>query len=171
LTVGEQAFDVRGIGLIHTVDDIKSVVLNTNKSVPITVSNVSDVSVGYAPRLGIVGMNNQNEVVSGIVLMRKYGNTLGTLKGVQKKIASLNTSGQLPKGYRAIPYYDRTVLVNTTLRTVVENLTVGMALVFLVLVFFLGSLRAAIIAAVNIPLALCGAFTLMHVGGTAANLI
>ena len=171
LTVGQQAFDVRGIGLIHGIDDINSIVLNTNKSVPITVSNVSNVEIGFAPRLGIVGMNNQNEVVSGIVLMRKYGNTLATLKGVQKKITSLNTSGQLPKGYKAIPYYDRTVLVNTTLQTVVENLSIGMALVFLVLVFFLGSLRAAIIAAVNIPLALCGAFTLMHVGGTAANLI
>ncbi len=171
LSVGEQAFDVRGIGFIHSLDDIDNIVLSANKSTPIKVSNVSDVSIGYAPRLGIVGMNNQNEVVSGIVLMRKYGNTLQTLKGVEKKIAELNGSGELPRGYKAVPYYDRTGLVETTLRTVLENLSVGMALVFLVLVFFLGNLRAAIIAAVNIPLALCGAFTLMQVGGTAANLI
>src|SRR5262249_9799574 len=96
---------------------------------------------------------------------------LQTLRRVQNKVASLNTSGQLPHGYRVEPYYDRTGLVKTTLHTVMENLTVGMALVFLVLVFFLGNLGASIIAAVNIPLALCGSFTLMHLAGTAANLI
>jgi heavy metal efflux system protein len=171
LTVGEQAFDVRGVGLISSLDDIRNIVLSSNKSTPITVANVADVEVGYSPRLGIVGMDNQNDVVTGVVLMRKYGSTLPTLRGVQKKVASLNTSGQLPHGYKVVPYYDRTGLVETTLHTVLENLTLGMALVFLVLVFFLGNLRAAMIAAVNIPLALCGAFTLMHVGGTAANLI
>jgi len=170
LSVGEQAFDVRGIGFIHSTDDIGNIVLSSNKAVPTKVSNVADVAIGYAPRLGIVGMDNQNEVVTGIVLMRKYGNTLQTLEGVRKKVKELNSS-ELPKGYKVVPYYDRTALVNTTLHTVVENLTIGMALVFLVLIFFLGNLRAAIIAAVNIPLALCGAFTLMHLGGTAANLI
>src|SRR6266404_3157564 len=171
MSVGEQAFDVRGLGFFRSLDDIRNVVLNASKSIPIKVSNVADVDIGYAPRLGIVGKDNQNEVVTGIVLMRKYGNTLATLKGVEAKVANLNTSGVLPAGYKVVPYYDRTHLVQTTLRTVLENLTVGMALVFLVLIFFLGNLRAAIIAAVNIPLALCGAFILMHVGGTPANLI
>jgi heavy metal efflux system protein len=171
LTVGEQAFDVRGLGLLRGSQDIGNVVLNASKSVPIKVSNLADVDVGYAPRLGIVGKDRQNEVVQGIVLMRKYGNTLKTLKGVEAKVRELNTSGVLPRGYRAVPYYDRTDLVHTTLRTVSENLLIGMALVFLVLVFFLGNLRMAIIAAVNVPLALCGAFTLMHVGDTPANLI
>jgi cobalt-zinc-cadmium resistance protein CzcA len=171
MSVGEQAFDVRGLGFLRNLDDIGDVVLNANKSVPIKVSNVADVEIGYAPRLGIVGKDNQNEVVSGIVLMRKYGNTLETLKGVEAKVHDLNTSGILPKGYKVVPYYDRTSLVETTLHTVIENLTIGMALVFLVLIFFLGNLRAAVIAAVNIPLALCGAFTLMHVTNTPANLI
>src|SRR5216683_8258518 len=171
LTVGEQAFDVRGLGFIRSLDDIRNVVLSANKSTPIRVANVANVEIGYAPRLGLVGRDNQNEVVSGIVLMRKYGNTLATLKGVRAKVEKLNSSGLLPKGYQVVPYYDRTHLVDTTLRTVMENLTIGMALVFLVLVFFLGNLSAAIIAAINIPLALCGAFILMHVGGTPANLI
>ena len=171
MTVGQQTFDVRGVGLIGSLDDIRNIVLSANKATPIKVSNVADVEIGFAPRLGIVGMDSQNEVVTGVVLMRKYGNTLQTLRGVQRKVASLNTSGQLPHGYKVVPYYDRTGLVKTTLHTVLENLTIGMALVFLVLVFFLGNLGAAIIAAVNIPLALCGAFTLMHLGGTAANLI
>src|SRR5713226_2339966 len=171
MSVGEQAFDVRGLGFFRSLDDIRNVVLNASKSTPIKVSNVADVEIGYAPRLGIVGKDNQNEVVTGIVLMRKYGNTLATLKGVEAKVANLNSSGILPAGYKVVPYYDRTNLVQTTLRTVLENLTVGMALVFLVLIFFLGNLRAAIIAAVNIPLALCGAFTLMHFTNTPANLI
>src|SRR5580658_4690216 len=171
MSVGEQAFDVRGLGFFRSLDDIGNVVLNTSKSTPIKVSNVADVEVGYAPRLGIVGKDNQNEVVTGIVLMRKYGNTLETLKGVEAKVHDLNTSGILPTGYKVVPYYDRTTLVETTLHTVLENLTIGMALVFLVLIFFLGNLRAAIIAAVNIPLALCGAFALMHLTNTPANLI
>src|SRR5229473_1316489 len=171
MSVGEQAFDVRGLGFFRSLDDIGDVVLNANKATPIKVSNIADVDIGYAPRLGIVGKDNQNEVVTGIVLMRKYGNTLKTLKGVEEKVASLNSSGILPTGYKVVPYYDRTHLVETTLRTVLENLTVGMALVFLVLIFFLGNLKAAIIAAINIPLALCGAFILMRVSETPANLI
>jgi cobalt-zinc-cadmium resistance protein CzcA len=171
LNVGEQAFDVRGLGFIESLNDIRNVVLSVNKAAPITVGNVADVSVGYAPRLGIVGMNNRDEVSSGIVLMRKYGNTLKTLRGVEAKVRQLNTSGMLPKGYTVVPYYDRTALVEVTLHTVLENLSLGMALVFLVLVFFLGNLRSAVIAAINIPLALCGAFILMKVGDTPANLI
>jgi cobalt-zinc-cadmium resistance protein CzcA len=171
LNVGQQAFDVRGIGLIHSLDDIRNVVLASNKSTPIRIDNVGDVSVGWSPRLGIVGMNHQDEVVSGIVLMRKYGNTLKTLKGVEEKVEQLNTTGVLPRGYKIIPYYDRTGLVYTTLHTVLENLTLGMVLVFLVLLFFLGNLRTAIIAAVNIPLAMFGAFILLHLTETPANLL
>jgi heavy metal efflux system protein len=171
LTVGEQSFDVRGIGFLHSLDDIRNIVLAASNSTPLKVSNVANVSIGYAPRLGIVGMNNQDEVVSGIVLMRKYGNTLETLKGVERKVREINTSGALPKGYKVVPYYDRTDLVETTLHTVLENLTIGMVLVFLVLIFFLGNLKTATIAAVNIPLALLGAFVLMRIEDTPANLI
>ena len=171
LNVGEQAFDVRGIGLIHSLDDIRDIVLATNKSTPIRISNVGDVAVGWSPRLGIVGMNNQDEVVEGIVLMRKHGNTLKTLKGVEAKVKELNTNGLMPRGYRVVPYYDRTGLVYTTLHTVLENLLLGMVLVFLVLLFFLGNLRTAIIAAINIPLAMLGAFILLHLTDTPANLL
>jgi cobalt-zinc-cadmium resistance protein CzcA len=171
LNVGQQAFDVRGLGLIHSLDDISNVVLATNKSTPIRIENVGDVSVGWSPRLGIVGMNHQDEMVSGIVLMRKYGNTLKTLKGVKDKVQQLNTTGVLPKGYKIVPYYDRTGLVYNTLHTVLENLSLGMVLVFLVLLFFLGNLRTAIIAAINIPLAMCGAFILLHLSETPANLL
>ena len=171
LTVGEQAFDVRGIGFIHALDDIRNIVLSVGNGAPISVGNVAGVSVGYAPRLGVVGMNRRGEVTEGIVLMRKYGNTVETVRGVERKVAELNSSGMMPPHFRIAPYYDRIKLVHMTLRTVLENLTIGMALVFIVLLFFLGNLRTAIIAAINIPLALCGAFALMYFGRTPANLI
>jgi cobalt-zinc-cadmium resistance protein CzcA len=171
LPIGNQVFDVRGLGFIESLNDIKGVVLSSNRSIPIRVNNVAEVDVGYAPRLGAVSMNHRKEVVEGIVLMRKYGNTLDTLAGVKAKIARLNASNIMPRGYRLVPFYDRTKLVQTTLHTVLENLTIGMVLVFLVLVFFLGNIRSALIAAVNVPLALLGAFTLMRLTDTPANLI
>jgi heavy metal efflux system protein len=178
LEVGQQAFDVRGLGFITTLDDIRNIVLNSSNAtlnssiaIPARVRDVANVSIGYAPRLGIVGRNDTDEVVEGIVLMRKYGNTLQTLKGVEAKVAQLNSSGMLPKGYKVVPYYDRTKLVHITLRTVFENLGLGMLLVFLVLIFFLGNLRAAVIAAINIPLAMCGAFVLLYLAGVPANLL
>jgi cobalt-zinc-cadmium resistance protein CzcA len=171
LEVGEQALDVRGIGFIHSLDDIGNITLSTSNATPVRVRELADVSVGYAPRLGIVGMNDHDEVVEGIVLMRKYGDTLKTLDRVEAKAAQLNTSGMLPKGYKVVPYYDRRGLVYTTLHTVFENLSLGMLLVFLVLMFFLGNLRTAIIAAINIPLAMFGAFILLFLTGTPANLL
>jgi len=171
LEVGEQALDVRGIGFIHSLDDIGNITLSTSNATPVRVRELADVSVGYAPRLGMVGMNDRDEVVEGIVLMRKYGDTLKTLDGVEAKAAQLNTSGMLPKGYKVVPYYDRRGLVYTTLHTVFENLSLGMLLVFLVLMFFLGNLRTAIIAAINIPLAMFGAFILLFLTGTPANLL
>ncbi len=171
LNVGDQAFDVRGVGFIHTLDDIGNTTLNVTNSTPIRVRDIAEVSEGFAPRLGIVGMNGNNEVVEGIVLMRKYGDTLKTLGGVEAKAQQLNTSGMLPKGFKVVPYYDRTGLVYTTLRTVFENLSLGMLLVFLVLMFFLGNLRTAIIAAINIPLAMAGAFVLLYLFGIPANLL
>jgi cobalt-zinc-cadmium resistance protein CzcA len=171
LEVGEQALDVRGIGFIHSLDDIGNITLSTSNATPVRVRELANVSVGYAPRLGIVGMNDRDEVVEGIVLMRKYGDTLKTLDGVEAKAAQLNTSGMLPKGYKIVPYYDRRSLVYTTLHTVFENLSLGMLLVFLVLMFFLGNLRTAIIAAINIPLAMFGAFILLYLTGTPANLL
>ena len=125
LEVGQQAFDVRGVGFITRLDDIRNIVLNSsnatlNRIIPAS-TDVANVSIGYAPRLGIVGRNDTDEVVEGIVLMRKYRNTLQTLRGVEAKVAELNSSGMLPAGYKVVPYYDRTTLVDTTLRTVLRT--------------------------------------------------
>jgi len=171
LPVGNQAFDVRGIGFIRSLDDIRNITLATVKGTPVRVSDVAAVKIGHAPRLGIVGFNDLDDMVEGIVLMRKYGNTLKTLKGVEEKVARLNSSGIMPPGFKIVPYYDRTQLVDVTLRTVFENLAVGMVLVFAVLVVFLGDLRTACIVALNVPLAMCGAFILLYLTGTSANLL
>jgi len=171
LTVGDQAFNVRGIGFIRTMDDIGNITLAAAKGTPIRVRDVAGVARGFAPRLGIVGMDDIDEIVEGDVLMRKYGDTLKTLKQVEKRVDEINNSGILPKGVKVVPFYDRTELVKTTLHTVFENLSVGMLLVVLVLVVFLGNARTAAVAAVNVPLAMFGAFVLLYLTRTPANLL
>jgi cobalt-zinc-cadmium resistance protein CzcA len=169
LTLGEQNVNIRSIGFIRSADDIGKIVLAAPHATPVRVQDVADAGIGYTPRLGVVGKDEADDVVEGIVLMRKGGDTLKTLAGVEAKVAELNKI--LPDGARIRPYYDRSALVHTTVRTVIENLSVGVTLVFLVLLFFLYDLRAALIATANIPLALCGAFILMIASGTPANLI
>ena len=169
LSLGEQNVNIRSIGFIRSPNDIGQITLAAPHATPVRVQDVADVGVGYAPRLGVVGKDEDNDVVEGIVLMRKGGDTEKTLRAVEAKVAELNRT--LPSGARIEPYYDRSALVRTTVRTVIENLSVGVTLVFLVLLFFLADLRAALIATANIPLALCAAFILMVVSGTPANLI
>ena len=171
LNVGEQAFNVRGIGLIHGLDDIRDVVVSAKAGTPARVNEVADVVVGHAPRLGIVGQDGADDVVEGIVIMRLKGNTLETLENIKRKIAEIRRDHVLPAGMDVRPYYDRTDLIRTTTRTVLHNLILGMILVAAVLLLFLGNGKAAVIAALNIPLALLAALTGMSIGGTPANLI
>jgi cobalt-zinc-cadmium resistance protein CzcA len=107
LTVGSQASDVRGIGLIRSLDDIGRTVLSVNQSTPIRVRDVADVDIGYAPRLGAVGINGRTEAVEGIVLMRKYGDTLRTLKGGKGRRAQYlgSTTQRLPGRALLRPYW------------------------------------------------------------------
>jgi cobalt-zinc-cadmium resistance protein CzcA len=171
LNVGEQSFNVRGIGLIRGVGDIANVVVSAKGGTPVRVGDVADVVVGHAPRLGVVGQDSDDDVVEGIVLMKVGGNTLTTLDGVREKVEEIRRNHLLPPGMDLHPYYDRTELIHTTTRTVLHNLVLGMVLVSAVLLLFLGNWRAAAIAALNIPLALFAALTGMAVGGTPANLI
>ncbi len=169
LSLGEQNVNIRSIGFIRSPGDIGQITLAAPHATPVRVQDVADVGVGYAPRLGVVGKDEDNDVVEGIVLMRKGGDTQKTLLAVEARVAELNKV--LPDGARIEPYYDRSALVHTTVSTVIENLSIGVGLVFLVLLFFLFDLRGALIATVNIPLSLCGAFILMIMSGTPANLI
>jgi cobalt-zinc-cadmium resistance protein CzcA len=171
ITLGEQSFDVRGVGLIRSVQDIGDITVAAPKGVPVRVRDVANVSVGAAPRLGIVGQDDEPDVVEGTVLMRYGGDSLKTIRGIHDRVDHIHQNRVLPPGIDIKPVYDRADLVRLTTHTVLENLLIGMILVSLVLWLFLGSARAALITAVNLPLALLFAFTGMVAGGTAANLI
>jgi cobalt-zinc-cadmium resistance protein CzcA len=171
LTLGEQSFDVRGIGLIRSVQDIGQVTIAAQKGVPVRVGDVAEVKVGAAPRLGIVGRDGEADIVEGIVLMRYGGDSLATVKGIHERVEYIRNNRILPPGMDIETLYDRADLVKLTTHTVLENLIVGMVLVSLVLWLFLSNLRAALLVALNLPLALLFAFFGMVSTGTAANLI
>ena len=171
LVMGEQAYTVRGIGLFRDVHDIEDVVISETKGVPTRVRDIADVSVGPAPRLGMVGRDDRPDIVQGVILMRYGGETQPTLAGIHERIDYIRQNHILPPGMDIVPYYDRGNLVQLTTHTVLENLVVGMLLVSVVLFLFLGHTRAAIITALNIPLALLVAFCGLVGTNTSANLI
>jgi heavy metal efflux system protein len=171
LVIGEQSYNIRGIGLIKNLHDIEDIVVAEQKGIPVRVKDVANVDVGYAPRLGIVGHDDDPDVVQGIVLMRYGGETPRALDGVHERVEYIRKYHLLPPGMDIVPYYDRGKLVELTTGTVLENLFFGMSLVVVVLLIFLGHTRAAIITALNIPLALLIAFIGLVTTGTSANLI
>jgi cobalt-zinc-cadmium resistance protein CzcA len=182
MSIGEQSYDIRGIGLLgyygQPVTDISDVVISQpnlvnglNTGTPVRVRDVADVSAGFAPRLGMVGHDDDNDVVQGVVLMRYGGQAVPTLKGVIDRLKYIEENNLLPPGMKVAPYYDRGALTKLTIHTVVENAVVGIALVLVVLMLFLGNIRAAIITAVNIPLALTVAIIGIVSTGASANLL
>ena len=171
ITVGEQSFDVRGTGLIKSLRDIAEVVVAEKNGVAVRIRDIATVEIGHAPRLGVVGKDSDPDIVQGTILMRYGGDSLSTLRGIHARLEHIRRLHLLPPGMEIVPYYDRTKLVSVTTHTVLENLLVGMVLVTLVLWAFLGHRRAALITAVNIPLALMAAFVGMVASGTPANLI
>ena len=166
---GDEALVIRGIGIFSNVDDLARVVVTARNGRPIYVGDVSEVRIGVRPRSGIVAMNANDDVVQGIILMTKGQNPSKVVADIKRKVEEINA--RLPAGYRIVPFYDRTVLVDHTVSTVVENLLVGAGLVIAILVVFLRNLKAALIVAAVIPLSLLFAFILMHVRGISANLI
>jgi len=171
LKLGEQSYDVRAQGLLQTTHDIENIVLSEQKGVPVRVRDVANTNIGFAPRLGMVGRDETPDIVQGIVLMRYGGETKPTLDGIHQKVDDIRRLHLLPPDVDIKPYYDRGDLVKLTTHTVFENLIVGMMLVAIVLFLFLGSMRAALITALNIPLALLMAFIGLTTTHTSANLI
>lgn len=167
---GEQGYVLRGVGLLRTINDIENVIVGYNKGVPVTVNQIATVKIGHAVRLGKVGYKNDDDVVEGIVLMRRGENASKVIKAVEQKVNELN-SRILPSNVRIVPYYDRSHLISVTTRTVLHNLVVGMVLVMIVLFVFLGNIRSALIAAAVVPLSLLIAFILMWIKGMSANLL
>jgi heavy metal efflux system protein len=173
-TQGGQFYYVRGLGLVKSTDDIGEVVVGSGNGVPIRIKDIGHVEIGHAPRLGIFGFQDKlkknDDAVEGVILMRRGEQTQNVLAGVEKKTAELNRS-VLPPDVKIRPYYDRSDLVRVTTDTVEWNLIRGMALVFIVLIFFLVSVRAAVITALTVPLALLFAFIFLNATGEAANLL
>src|SRR5215510_13363725 len=166
----KKQFLIRGIGLLRSGDDIGNIVLSERDGTPVLIKHIADVQVSAVPRQGIVGQDNDDEVVSGIVLMRKGENPSEVLTALKERVNILNTS-ILPKGVQITPFYDRTWLIATTLTTVFKNLVEGALLVTVVLYLFLGHLRAAGIVAVMIPLSLLATFIGLRIRGIPANLL
>jgi len=171
LTLGEQSYDVRGVGLLQNVADIEKVVILEKNGTPVRVRDVAVVSVGSAPRLGTVGKDGEDDVIQGTVNMRHDAETAATLQGIRDRLELIEKNRLLPPGMRVRPYYNRGDLVKVTTHTVVENLVLGMVLVAAVLFVFLGNVRAATITALVIPLSLCVAFCGLIATRTSANLI
>ena len=167
---GRQQFLVRSLGSFSTSADIERVVVAEVAGTPVLVRDVAAVQVGQYPPQGLVGQDGADDIVNGIVVMRKGENPSKVLAGVQAKIDMLNSRG-LPPGMRIVPYYDRSWLIKKTLHTVFANLTEGALLVMLVLFLFLQNLRAAAIVAAVIPLSLLATFLGLTFVGIPANLL
>jgi cobalt-zinc-cadmium resistance protein CzcA len=171
---GRQQFLIRSLGLLQSSADIGNVVVAENKGTPILVRDIAEIVESRVPAQGVVGFTdangNQEDIVSGIVLLRKDENPSMALEALKAKVDTLNNS-VLPPGVKIIPYYDRSWLISKTLRTVFMNLLEGALLVTLVLYLFLADLRAAAIVASIIPLALLGTFIGLSLVGIPANLL
>jgi cobalt-zinc-cadmium resistance protein CzcA len=171
INFGPQAAVVRGVGLIHTLDDLRNTMLTSNNGSPVYVKDVATVIIGHKPRLGIVGQDDEEDVVQGIVLMRRGEQSMPTIRRVEAEVEKINTTGILPPGVRLEKIYDRQELINTTTRTVLHNMIFGIVLIFFVQWMFLGDLRSAVIVAATIPFALFFAITIMVLRGESANLL
>jgi cobalt-zinc-cadmium resistance protein CzcA len=167
---GGQFNYVRGLGLIRNTQDIGDIVVGSQNGVPLHIRDVGEVTIGNAPRLGEFGFNHKDDAVEGVIMMRRGEQTQNVLKGVEAMTGQLNQR-ILPPDIKVQPYYDRSDLVQLTIDTVEHNLMLGMALVLVVLIFFLVSVRAAVIVAMTIPFSLLFAFIFLHTQGVAANLL
>lgn len=167
---GYEALVVRGAGLLKSTDEIGDIVVASRDGVPVLVKHVAKVVIGPQPRNGIVGYNERDDVVEGVVLLIKGRDALTVLQGLKEKIEDLN-GHILPSGVKIIPIYDRTELVQHTVRTVEHNMLEGAALILAILVIFLRRALASAVVITVIPLSLLFAFILIDVEHVSANLI
>lgn len=166
---GDQSYVVRGIGQIHTLDDLGTVVVAQNGGSPVLVRDLGQLQFGHQERGGILGKDTNPDTIEGIVLMLKYENPSRVLEGVHRKIDELQVE-LAPMGVKIVPYIDRDDLVKLTVDKVTHTVLEGMALVCFVLILFLGSPRSAVVAAVAIPMSLVTVFIVMHFTRMPANL-
>ncbi len=171
VNIGTQSAVVRGVGLIRSIDDLATTMIAQSGGNPVLVRDVATVSVGEKPRLGIAGMNDADDIVEGIVLMRRGEQSSPTIARVEQVVASINKSGVLPPGVQIERIYDRKDLIDVTTATVLHNMVVGMVLIVLLQWMFLGDLRSALIVGATIPFALFFAVIILVLRGESANLL
>lgn len=165
-----QAYVVRGIGLLVSIEDIENIVLKTFDDTPILVRNVARVEEGSLPKVGQVGLDENDDVVEGIIVMRKGENPAVVLKRVKAKIEELNTK-VLPSDVKMVTFYDRDKLINYATATVLKNLAEGILLVTVIVFIFMADWRTTLSVAVIIPLSLLFAFICLKIKGMPANLL
>ena len=171
VNIGQQSAVVRGVGLIRSMTDIRNTMLTAANGTPVFLSDIAEIVVGNKPRLGIAGRDEQDDIVQGIVLMRRGQQSLPTIRRVEAEVEKINTSGILPPGVHIERIYDRSDLISLTTHTVLFNLVFGMILVFFVQWIFLGDLRSALIVSSTIPFALFFAMIILVLRGESANLL
>jgi cobalt-zinc-cadmium resistance protein CzcA len=182
INIGQQSVNIRGVGLLDSggtnnliqgwkVEDIENIALAQSNGVPVQVKNIAQVSVGYVPRLGKAGRDNEDDVVAAIVVMNRTLHTNDVVPRIKAEVEKINGDGTLPPGVKLVPFYDRTTLVSVTTNTVLDNLIFGCLLVFFVQWIFLGDLRSAIIVGANIPFALFFSIIILVLRGEDANVL
>ena len=166
---GEEALIVRAEGRIKTLEDVSTIVVDYKNGIPITVGDVSTVKIGALTRYGAVSKNGEGEAVTGLVLSLRGANARQTIVGIEKKLAQISLG--FPPGVEAKVFYNRGDLVDKAVNTVLHALLEAIALVVVLLILFLGNLRAALVVALALPLAALFTFILMHAMGMSANLM
>ncbi len=169
VTRGEQSYIIRGVGQIHSLEDMRNTVIGHHDGVPIFLSELGRIEFGHQVREGMLGKNGNPDTIEGVVTMLRGANPSQVLDDLHAAVAKLQTQLK-PKHIRIVPYLDRDNLVKSTTDKVSETILEGIGLVLVILTFFLGSPRSAAITAVTIPFALSFAFILMRACGMAANL-
>src|ERR1700716_3330980 len=169
--IGSQSAVVRGVGLIRSIDDLASTMVSQSGGNPVLVKDVATVTVGEKPRLGIAGLDQDDDIVQGTVLMRRGEQSSPTIARVEALVASINNSSILPPGVRIERIYDRKDLIDVTTATVLHNMVVGILLIVLLQWIFLGDLRSALIVGATIPFALFFAVIILVLRGESANLL
>ena len=167
---GDQSYVIRGVGLIHSLAEIGSIVVTQVNGAPVLVRDLGAATLSHQEREGVLGKDNNPDTIEGIVLMLKYQNPSRTLDGVHAKVAELNAKFAA-EGVKIVPYSDRETLVKSTIEKVGRTIAEGITLVFFILILFLGSPRSALVVAVTIPLALVSVFSLLNLTHVSANLL
>ena len=171
VNIGAQSAVVRGVGLIRSIDDLATTMISQSNGNPVLVRDLAKVTVGEKPRLGIAGRDQDDDIVQGIVLMRRGEKSTPTIARVEQLVQTINNSSILPPGVRIERIYDRKDLIDTTTHTVLHNMIVGIILIVLLQWLFLGDLRSAVIVGATIPFALFFAVIILVMRGESANLL